>query len=468
MNFIPEFSAHLKDKYPLPKEWTDQLSHVTFASVISRNVWLKTRFGKNRCNGWAVLLAPSGRGYKSVPFDEVILPMLRAVGKKTGNFYLLPSLASSIEGIIDRAKDPKIGMSGLIIRDEFTSFLKESTKGTYMSDQFESYSKLYDGWIYPRSTRKVQVYEPMPVSVNLLGATTPSYAYNQLDVAMFFQGVGNRIEYSYFNPPGKTDFKATDLVPEQLKWDDFGGFRGSEEGEDIDPELIPFVDELTDVSKFSGYFSIEEGARELTTQYNNKQGELINRIPEESIDSFKREFIARNWQKSLKHAQRLALSESWRFLAGKKIEVIPIFEKHLSEGQKIVDKGYRAFEFIVHEWRGFPRKEEIPMSRSYSTTLNYLNIIKVYGLISQAKLGIEVGNVTRNETFYRHVTFLKDSGCVKNIIGDDAKQLCRRKGHAWMESMAIDETFKKPPVLYKFVKGLPKSAFEKEGGSEKI
>jgi len=445
-DFIRKFTDFLTDKYTeIPRHWCGQLAHVTEASVLNRDVWFKTKIGKNRCNIWAVLFAPSGRGYKSVPMDNVIFPILQNVGEKIERYLILPSIASSIEGIIDRALDKKVGMSGVINRDEFTSFLKEGEVKSYTAS-WENYSKMYDGWIKTRSTRKVQVNRMIPVYVNLVGATTPSYAYSILSIKYFFQGIGNRVEPAHYNPPGREDYTADDLF-EQMNWTDI--YRTSK----LDPELKPFVDELVEISKCHNYMCIDPEAAELAVKYKNEIGRKINAIPDDSIFAFKRSYYERNYQKALKHAQLLTVSKYHR-----NSEMI-IMADAMEEGINIVKESEKHFDTIVTEWLGTPVTSIEKLTNDLTILMTYLRKVKTFEIISQKRLAYEVGNTRRDPNFYRYTGYLEQAGCIKLIR--DSTGICKKKGKEWMEFMHIDPSFKAPPVLYSFQTPLSETKIEK-------
>jgi len=147
---------------------------------------------------WVAYLAPSG-DFKSAPIDEITIPLLRATGEEVQHYFILPSIASTVEGMIKyfseiQAKEAR-SWGGLVIRDELTTFFKESLNKDYLTDEMEIYSKMYDGWLYPRETMKFSRKQSLPVYMNLVGATTPRYLYDQLPIQFFFQGCGNRFLY---------------------------------------------------------------------------------------------------------------------------------------------------------------------------------------------------------------------------------------------------------------------------------
>jgi hypothetical protein len=119
---------------------------------------------------------------------------------------------------------------------------------------------------------------------------------------------------------------------------------------------------------------------------------------------------------------------------------------------KIMDEADKKFEQIITEWLSTPPERETKKHDDLPILLEYLNVIKSYGVISQARLGQEVGNVGRDDRFQRYIRRLKEFGCVKRIDCEEAKSFARRQGNEWMESMNINPSFRRPPVIYFFVK----------------
>ena len=146
MDFIPEFSSYLKEHYPINDLWADLLSCTTLASVLAKDSHLETKYGKNKCNNWIAYFAPSGE-FKSLPITEKITPLLTYVGNRIDRDIILPSIASTTEGLIKYFAEKNA--SGIIVRDELTTLFKESFYRQYLTDELEIYSKMYDGWIPP-------------------------------------------------------------------------------------------------------------------------------------------------------------------------------------------------------------------------------------------------------------------------------------------------------------------------------
>jgi len=442
-HFIPRFSAMLHDRYPLPEEWTVKLACTTLASVIPRNARLKTKYGFNRCNIWNVVVTESGF-FKSAPFDNVIKLILNYVDEKTDQYHILPSTASSIEGIIDRAIDEEVKLEGLMFQDELTAWLKEAGEGKKYSPTFEYYSRMWDGWLDPRETRTVKVRRPIPVYVCLIGATTPKYLFKdpKIFIDSFFQGVGNRIDYTIYTANLPEDCRSDDLFPRE---------RWSEEDK-LDRELKEFANALLEYMKCKYPIYLDEDAKRISAEFLNKTNELINKIGPASRFSFKRSYYVRDWQKSLKYAQIHAISRGLKkWLHAKQVIVE---SEDIEFGIKVILRNRKNFEQLVEKWiASVPEKEEVAQT-DIRIVLRYLNIIKEYKLISSQKLAYEVGAASRDNRFYNIIKFLLESGCISQISGQRAREEVMLRGPKWCEKMLIKLPVRRAPILYRYEKDL--------------
>jgi len=286
--------------------------------------------------------------------------------------------------------------------------------------------------------------KPLNVYVNLIGATTPKYVFELLKLQFFFQGCGNRFLYVFQNSKLKTDYEENELFKtEQPQW----------MKEEIDEELLPFAETLFQASQKPFLFILSDEAKKRSTEFRNERERLKTSIKEDAIDSFKREYISRDWQKSLKLAQLRALSRNLRSKARMKTGIIDIDERDILWAQKIIRKCYRHFETIVYRWLGSATAETVKITQDVPRALRYLMVIKSYGIVSQPRLAVDVGNTSRNREFYDTISFLVDAGCVKVL--KNMSSWIRQQGMGWMEQQLIDPNFKRPPVLYKFVRDLP-------------
>lgn len=397
-------------------------------------------------NMWITYLAPSG-DFKSTPIDEITIPLLRAVGEEVQHYFILPSIASTVEGMIKyfseiRAKESR-SWGGLVVRDELTTFFKESLNKDYLTDEMEIYSKMYDGVIYPRETMKFSRRESLPVYMNLVGATTPRYLYDQLPMNFFFQGCGNRFLYVLHRVKEQPQYTTDNLFThEPPKWTK----------ERLPIELDNFRRCLKEAALSDFEILIDIDAEKESAKFRNERETLKLTIKEHSFDAFKREYISRDWQKSLKLAQLHCFSREFQKSHIKRVHTMQILKEDIEWGQTIVRECYEHFDLIVKEWSAYSKTETKPVSLDINLAMRYLAIIKSYTTISQAKLAFEVGNIQRNDIFYNVLGYLISIGCVTQL--SDTGDYIRLQGKAWMNEQKINPGFKQPPKLYRFEKEL--------------
>lgn len=463
MDFILEFTKFLQDRFPQqPKIWHQLVAYTLFATVLPDGCFYKVeKKGKIRPNIWAVIVGPSGRAEKSIVFDEVVTPILLDVQERTEKKFFLPSLASSIEGMIDRARGDD-GLRGLIIRDEFTTLLKEAGSKGYTSSVLETYSKMYDGRIPVRATRQIQMNKPLDVYVNLLGATTPDYLFKEMKIDLFAQGTGNRISLVYHKPPPKTDWTQKEifgdggqLTNEDLEW----AVQPSRYGEPLSPDLQTFADELVKVvttmeSYTYGKIITATGfAEKESTAYKNKMSKKQEAIPDGSLMAFKADYIERNWHKSLKFAMLRLYSRNYHLSD----MALLLDVEDVKEGQRIVDECEKHFDAMVEDWFAFTKPEEKKVYQDLGVTMNILRVIKQHKLISNAKLALESGNTTSSTTYASALRYL--SVGVKSIAfiaDDESRKLIRTKSKEWLDEMRVDPNPRgQAPTFYKYLRELP-------------
>jgi hypothetical protein len=461
-SFIVPFTNYLRDKYKIiSKEWAFKMSATTLASILNRNIWAKTKLGKCKLNLWNIVVSPTGVG-KSIPIDEDIIPILIHVSEATENNFILPSIRSSFEGIVDRARE--FGLRGIELKDEFTSMLKESDSGGYTYDTFETHSKLYDGWIFPRETRQVKIRKPIPVYVNLLGGTCPEYLYTLLRPTYFFQGVGNRVDYERMLPNDSVKIEKEDLFRDTTIEDLPAYYRQYRET-GLDSEQQKFADILITRAnkvqeKDSIVIVIPDEAQQASTDYYNKQRIRVKELANTRFE-FKSGYIRRNWQKALKYACLLAFDQ-WDRWTTHNIEIIIINEQFITQGATIQEYNNKHFEKILVEWMAkVPKREQISVDDT-GLLMSYLTVVKNFEIISQKRHALEIGISTRDTNYFERMSTLVSAGCVEAIIDAEAvKSVIQAKGVEWREFMLIGNYRGKPPALYKFIKDLPQEIAKK-------
>ena len=288
--FLTKFEDYLAERYKeLPRLWITLVAHLVVSTVIGRDVWCKTKIGRNLCNLWILLIGPSGT-YKSCMIDNVLVPIIKEVGERLDKKFILPSIASTVEGIIDVAKNKPL--EGTIFKDEFTTMLNLKT----YEASHEIYSKMYDGWVPPRATMKVKNEKMIPVYVNMIGATTPKYLSDVLKEqknpnSFYEQGFGCRLEIVYNKEHIKNDY-----VIEEVFLNDEVCFEEIYKKEDkIDDELLSFVDQLEKIARWANsgtvYISILDDAKDLWIKLHNKERTNMKNITSERLQ-YKKSFTA--------------------------------------------------------------------------------------------------------------------------------------------------------------------------------
>jgi hypothetical protein len=445
-NFIDDLANYITDTYPVLPLWATLLSSTTLASALSRNIFFYNKYGHNRMNQWIAYFANSG-DFKSTPIDEITVPLLDALGEENEHSFILPSIASSIEGMIKHFSENKSknNWGGLVVRDELTTFFKESLNKDYLTDEMEIYSKMYDGILYPRETMRVTTKRTIPVYMNLVGATTPKYLYDQLPINFFFQGCGNRFLYVLDKRVTEHNYTDDDLFQHDYEAKKFTK-------ESLPPELEPFLGCLREASQATFEILIDVEAEHESTKFRNEREALKKKILSQPINTFKAEYVSRDWQKSLKLAQLHCFSRDFQKEDYKKEGVLQILKDDIIWGQNIVKQCYEHFEQMVMDWSVYGDTKPQTLASDIKITIKYLNIIKSHGLISQARLALEVGNTQREKEFYPTLGFLISVGCIKQL--KDTADLIRMKGLEWMKEQKINPKFKNPPTLYEYVMSL--------------
>ncbi len=476
VHFLTDFEEYLANKYKeLPRLWIKLATHITVSSVIGRKVYCKTNIGRNLCNLWILLIGDSGT-YKSSLMDNTVIPIIREVGRRLNKRFILPSIASTVEGIIDVAKDNPL--EGLIFKDEFTTMFNLRK----YEASWEIYSKMYDGWIPPRATMKVRIHSMIPVYVNMMGATTPKYLFDVLNQhsnpqAFYEQGFGCRLEIVYNQKEIRNDYKVEDMFPKEE--DCFEEIYKMKEDK-IDEELIPFVDQLTEIAEWANkgtvYISILDSAKKAWIDFHNERRTNMKNITSDR-HQYKKSFYARTSQKALKHAQVITIANM--FKKGNVKEPI-ITKKIMDEAIRIAELCEENFEELMKNFgykkpdRFTQERDDLPVVQDYLRTIK--NFTKTYGAISQKRLSVEVGSM-RNKDFYMILSWLITSGCIEvikdnNDSNDPQKRkkstnFCRVKTEKWKKEMIISENFKTAPVLYKFLHDIPENTKVKYKDGEK-
>ena len=183
-SFITETKDFILDTIPTSEFWAEDIAFVLLSNVIGSKIQMPsfvTSKGALKLNVWFLNIAPSRSGFKTLPLDKFVIPLLSRL--KT----LLPD-TFTMEGLIKHMNDSKM-YEGSFVFDEFTRHLKNES---YNKNFLEDMSRLYSGSYSSRTTVKHSWQEIKDPCVSMLAATT-SYIFKLLKTETFSQGFGNRI-----------------------------------------------------------------------------------------------------------------------------------------------------------------------------------------------------------------------------------------------------------------------------------
>jgi len=242
------------------------------------------------------------------------------------------------------------------------------------------YSLLYDGVIYPRATRQVRVKKPIDVYVNLLGATTPQYLFENLDPKFFFQGVGNRVDFEI--PNIEYEYKTSEELHPGVTGDDLDYWKThtlSREQEKFGNMLINMIKIVN--MKENLILELTPDARDRSREYYNQKQDEKEEYGEHDQFAYKCEYINRDWQKSLKYAGIIALS-GYKVFDKDEISLIFVDEKAVEGGQKVVEHNLKQFEKLHEKWMTYAREKEGVTENTTRIAMKYLAVIEERKLVS--------------------------------------------------------------------------------------
>lgn len=193
--FIGEFKDSILAKIPTSEDWAESIATAIMSASVGKNKFVMTKVGPLNLNTFFMIVGTSGLANKTTPLKYFARPMIEEIesvleqnGSKTD--LTMPS-RFSIEGLIEYFS--KGNDEGIVIRDEFTSALKDASKD-YLADFVEFLSEVYDCSVQKRYTRAAKLEQTKRVYISFLGATTP-FLYTILNPSFFNQGLGNRLMF---------------------------------------------------------------------------------------------------------------------------------------------------------------------------------------------------------------------------------------------------------------------------------
>lgn len=194
-DFIEQVTNFIHSTTQTSKRWAECIAISMLSTIMGPNRYISNIKGKLTLNTWFLCIGPSGLASKTIPMKTYLTPTMTNISNFAQDNYhfVLPS-RFSVEGFIKYFDTRNVG---IIIRDEFTSMIKDTAKD-YISDVLEFLSEMYDGQIQPRFTAQHGLNELKTCYIVFIGATTP-YLYRVMKPDFFTQGTGNRMMIELFD-----------------------------------------------------------------------------------------------------------------------------------------------------------------------------------------------------------------------------------------------------------------------------
>jgi hypothetical protein len=343
-DFIEDYTKFILRYIDTNPDWAEASAIQVLNAVVSDRIFCHTKIGKLNTNLFYLAIGPSGLAMKSASLKYFVFPILTS---EKMTHRILPN-RFSVEGFISYLKDHPCG---LIIRDEFSSMFKDTSK-SYLGDVLEFLSELYDGTIQKRATKKGGIEDNVNVNVSLIGATTP-YLFQIMEISFFVQGTGNRILYFWNDPVPQNDKNFTlpdssiiereqDMQEFQERLERIDMILGSNHWiglftEASEKKIIDFRNEMREIS-----LKALNDRRDIDQLYYIRLAEMMIKLA--TIKAFSsRESII----------QKMADDENI------KRKFFPVAEKDVDWAISRIRKHIEYFKRINEEWRLTPRKKPL-------------------------------------------------------------------------------------------------------------
>lgn len=380
MGFIEEFTDFLLDREPTQKEWAESIATAVFSATVCKDRYHLNRQGQILLNPWFLYIGPSGLAHKSQTMKH-IYPLLNRVSElsKVKHNLLIPS-RFSLEGLIDYFH--KQQNYGLLIKDEFTSAIKDTSKD-YLNNLMEFYSEIWDGKISGRVTRKINQPNTIDVFVSCLAATTP-YIYRIMKPDVFIQGTGNRFLYLIYHP-----FESK-ITPEELLSSTIGFNKETEH------HLEEFAQNLAKASTSSIRVVNLFGSNleDTASYYTKNNNQVLSRYMQDEYDLMAT-YMARATEHTLKLASIKTLSDRYKEMANTHLDTIPVSTTALDWALEKVNFHLEQFKILLEKWNTNPSPLDIPtldkqVSFAYDAISSQINGITWGELRSKIKWKVDI------------------------------------------------------------------------------
>lgn len=348
LGFISEYSNFILEHVPTTLKWAEANALCLLSIASGPEKYVRMKPGPLRLNVWNLMIGPSGLGHKSLPINSFAIPVLGKL-KDLINVDIIVPVRYSVEGMIEWLS--KHSSHGGIVRDEFTTLFKELTK-SYLGDNLEFLSELYDGRMQKRFTRGYKLEQVQSVYISFLSATTP-HIYRVMDPEFFIQGTGNRIRIIMFD--GKIQKMDS---PED--WEYTGPHYAQTER-----EIEKFVEILSDVyTSEVNVFALQDEALKKWVEYRSKVFEDAEKRLQQNQMDLVYTYMVRLPEISLKLAALCRLSNRAKVLKETTFHELVLKESDVEYGIKKEEEALRDFKTMLDNWRHFrPMPEPITTAR---------------------------------------------------------------------------------------------------------
>ena len=351
--FIGEFKDIILQRINTVPRWAEAVSTGILSTAVGPSKMTYTRVGPLHLNLFHLIVGASGIAHKTTPLKYHAIPMLEEFqyllndgddNPKTAKDLFLPS-RFSIEGMISYFSGNKHQAAqdeGVIIRDEFTSAIKDMNKD-YLSDFIEFVSECYDGSAQKRYTRGTQLEKTKKVYVNLLAATTP-FLYSVMTYSLFLQGFVNRILFILDSPHDTVEQENPDRY--------FANAR--EDQREIEEQREVFARNLLTLRRSAARIvqpDDSDGLKLVKFKYR-METELNNRYKKDNLDIYC-SYLARMPEMAFKLTALHALSRWYTRLGNWTLDTITTRDDADWAIAK-VEYHYDAFKKMLEAWRARP------------------------------------------------------------------------------------------------------------------
>ncbi len=337
--FIYDFEKLILSAHPTNELWARSISINALDAALTYDTFVRTELGPLRLANHFLMIGPSGLANKSSPMMNMLIPLLSMFEELADKEIFLPS-RFSVEGMIEYLA--KTGTkSGSLIRDEFSSMIKDINSKKYMAEGLEFMSEMMDGYIHKRYTRSTKTQHPRNVFVNIISATT-DYIYEKIDIAFFMQGTGNKFMYIF-----EDAVKAKKIKPESLIFTNLPDHQ--EELQDLAYRLFKLHQNLPQRIGF------EEGkANKMITDFWNKNYVISRKRYEEDRHDPIYQYLVRLHEKAIKLAALHAISYNIDYFGedGNDFnQMLLIRESDVVWSLRSIKRYYSSFLNLLNAWQ---------------------------------------------------------------------------------------------------------------------